>query len=95
MSGMRRVLAHRVVHAGRVYRLAIADISGPEIVVEPFSVETAGTPFVDGTVFILSASSMTHAPEWAGMRQKRCLQQCRKYLIVFRIRFPALNCSDS
>lgn len=28
--------------------------------------ETAGTPFVDGTVFILSASSMTHAPEWAG-----------------------------
>ena len=38
MSGMRRVLAHRVVHAGRVYRLAIADISGPEIVVEPFSV---------------------------------------------------------
>lgn len=45
MSGMRRVLAHRVVHAGRVYRLAIADISGPEIVVEPFSVETAGTPF--------------------------------------------------
>ena len=66
MSGMRRVLAHRGVHAGKVYRLAIADISGPEIVVEPFSVETAGTPFVDGTVFILSASSMTYAPEWAG-----------------------------
>ncbi|MDE6542290.1 MAG: hypothetical protein K2L74_09775 [Muribaculaceae bacterium] len=50
----RRVLAHRVVHGEAIFRMAIVDATGPDIVIEPFKAETAATPFVSGTVFVLS-----------------------------------------
>lgn len=50
----RRVLAHRVVCGNEIFRMAIVDVNGSDIVVEPFKAETAATPFVSGTVFVLS-----------------------------------------
>lgn len=50
---LQRALARRVLCDGRVYSLAIVDISGGKAIVEPFTVETAATPFVDATVEVV------------------------------------------
>lgn len=55
---MRRVLAHRIVYRGAVHRLCTVDIAGADISIIPFTQETAATPFVDGTVLVLSASAL-------------------------------------
>lgn len=60
----RRLLAHRVVHMGQLYGLSIVDITGDDVVVEAFSVETAGTAFVDGTVYMLAEGSTPENPVW-------------------------------
>lgn len=54
----RRLLAHAIVYRGVTHRLSVAEISADGIVViEPFTVETAGTRFIPGTV------ELTDTPE--------------------------------
>jgi len=62
---VRRVIAHRVVHNGTVHRLCVVDITGDGIRITPFDSETAATPFVDGTVFVLSADKPLSECCWA------------------------------
>lgn len=52
------MLAHRIVYRGIVYRLSTVDIAGAAVSIVPFAEETAATPFVDGTVLVLSASAL-------------------------------------
>lgn len=74
MNDLRRALAHRVVHRGLVHRLAVADIGGDEIMVTPFGVETASTPFVDGTVVVAARGSEWPNVEWpAGVADAQLL----------------------
>lgn len=55
LSALNRVLAQRVVYDGRIFRLSVVDISGGRVVIEPFVVETASTPFVNGTVTVVES----------------------------------------
>lgn len=52
---LRRALAQRVVYKGKTYRLSVVDISDGRVVIEPFVVETASTPFVNGTVTVVDS----------------------------------------
>lgn len=61
---MKRALARCVVHCGRSYTLSIVDISGDEIIVEPFVRETPATPFVDGTVYIVRRGTLPEEAKW-------------------------------
>ena len=57
-----KYLAHRVVHDGRVLGLSVVQAGASGISVQPFSGETAGTAFVDGTL-IVDGSSLLLAPQ--------------------------------
>lgn len=52
---MKRFLARAVIHRGVIHRLALLSIAGDgTISLEPFSVETHSTTFVDGAVALVT-----------------------------------------
>ena len=52
MKPVNRALAHRIVYAGKVYRLSIVDLSDGDVRITPFTGEVHSTPFFSGTIYV-------------------------------------------